>query len=195
MIMAREIVVHCDVDMRTGARVAGATYTLDLGRGPREIDLCEAHAKELVTPLQLVVDDLGSKPITPTAPQAGRRSGAATATSLDRLVTSDARHGKPPAGERSEPCPFCPLDYTTMTSIVTHCRNKHGFDPKATTADIFGRTCPICGAGGYDMLSTHAQHTHELGSVARLFAAAAAAGDEHGIVAERTALAENVMPS
>jgi hypothetical protein len=188
--MAREIVAWCDVHMKVGERQPARTFTLDIGRGPRELDLCEVHEKELISPLADALEDFGAKPI---APASAVRRAANGPKSVEALASASVRHGKRPTNERAHPCPFCPLDYTTMTSVVTHCRNKHGFASDATTADIFGRICPLCAAGGYDVMSSHAQQTHELGSVAALFAAAKEAGDEFGVVAERTALADNVM--
>ena len=195
--MAREIVTHCDVDMRNDERVPGTTYTLDLGRGPREIDLCDVHAKELLGPLSSALDELGGKPLAPvkaSSKATSKRSAAGATGTLDvDVLLAGARYGKVvPPEQRTHPCPFCPLDYTSATSVIAHARKAHGFASKATTTDVFGRVCPLCGQGGFDILATHALHVHELPSVAALFAAAREAGDPHGIVAERVGLAKAV---
>lgn len=188
--MAREIVAWCDVDMRTDERVPAITYALDLGRGPREIDLCESHAKALLAPLVEVVEALGGKPSKPSKASPPIARQTAGSGSLDELLLSE-RRGRTPAGERDHPCPWCPLNYANATGLLGHIRKAHGFTSDASAADVFGAQCPLCGQA-YGSLGNHASKSHDIPGVAALFAAAREAGDPYGVVAERTALASQV---
>lgn len=203
--MAREIVVNCDLDMTAGERVPASTYTLDLGSGPREVDLCDGHREALLDPLIEVVEQYGSRPLGANGAHkhaAGQpRSRAvlpagsdpnALGTLLDR-ARSGQRRGSAPKGEREHACLFCPLDYASTGALRAHCGKQHGFGADDSIGAIYGRVCPLCGAGGYDVLTQHGARTHEIRSIAGLFAAAAAAGDPHGIVAERRSIATNVV--
>jgi hypothetical protein len=192
--MAREIVLWCDVDMRDDQRVPGSTRTLDLGHGPREIDLCDQHAKQYLEPLADILDELGSRAERPQTlrPRADARKVQGL-SKLDNLLTTQ-RRGKLPDDDddgRGFQCLFCTLDYTNSGSLRVHIRKLHGFTD-AGFPEIFGRACPLCGQSGYGALSVHALNTHNQPNVSALFVAAREAGDPHGIVAERVALAQNV---
>lgn len=195
--MAREIVAWCDIEMANDERVEARTYTIALDGGPREIDLCDEHRKALIDPLRDVLASHGSIVRQDGVAAATRRQSAAVAANTPQALAERAargsRRGTAPAGERSHACLFCPLDYASPTSLISHCASAHGFE--RTSLAVFGRRCPMCGESGWTVLSQHGQHAHDVASVSRLFVAARDAGDPHGVVAERVALASNVIAS
>lgn len=101
----REIVIQpwCDVCPAHTVR-ADESIVLDLGSGPRRIDVCETCFNNLIKPLVPAVEEHG------VAPEAGERS--------QPKRTSAHAHGGADPGH----CPLCDRDVAWLS---THVRSNH----------------------------------------------------------------------
>jgi len=178
--MAQEIVRVCDPCLvENGTRVDAAVVVLDLGAGPRAVDLCEAHQAELVKPLADAVDLWGVKPDpVPGKVKAPRkpRQQAAAAADGSTLVESMKTAGSVYA------CPWCDFEVNARTAFQSHAKRTHGV---SSVMRLIGTTCPVCGEvhsmAGPTNMDRHVKRVHGLASLSWAVRAARAIGDPFGV--------------
>jgi hypothetical protein len=182
--MAQEIVRLCDphlIDHRT--REPGQPYTVDLGNGPRVLDLCVEHHAELLKPLADALDLYGVKPVS--GPIVKRRNKSGPAAALGR-----GESGRAAIPDGVHACPFCTFTVNAISAMYRHMEAHHGFHGLQATMQ---RQCPLCGdrfaKGGTTSLAGHVQTAHAEPSVSRALLAARAAGDPYGVDARVQAAA------
>lgn len=120
--MASRTVLDCD---NCGAHdIAERIGPLDLGSGPRVLDLCIPCQDVVGLPkLQALVDEYGV--VLPS------RDGA-----------------RYPSGSRRQ-CPVCVKDFAGRRAAISHCVARHGMTEvqasHAVPPDGVGAECPVCG--------------------------------------------------
>lgn len=186
--MAKEIVTWCDKHMAREEHVAATTFPLTFGRDSYTIDLCEGCAKELITPLEELVRELG---VTEKSAAPAKPAKASAASE------PPARQGRPSTHPEKllagpHPCPVCSADYTDRTqgALGQHLVTQHGLTPAMTV----GTTCPVCNMG-HELskgLATHSVlHRDQMlggeSGLLGLWFLAQRDGDPHGVVAGRVA--------
>jgi hypothetical protein len=141
--MAKVIVAWCDPCMNNEEHTPGNPFVVSLGvtMKPKEIDLCETHEKELLTPLRELLGEVG-QPV-----------GEGILPGMPATPASDAE---------KKDCPQCPPGRTlTREGLRGHMRKIHGMDRTAANdvvRDTFGgnarvqkpfsEQCPECKAAG-----------------------------------------------
>jgi hypothetical protein len=184
--MAQEIIRLCDpclVDH--GTRADGAPFTVDIGDGPRLLDLCEAHRDELIKPLADALYLYGVKPVggAPTLPRRRHRSPSAAASARGSSGPKAVLDG-------AQVCPFCTYTVDAVSAMYRHMHVQHGF---TRLQRVMGHQCPLCGdkfsPGGKDNLTAHVLAAHGEPSVSRALLAGRAAGDPYGVDARVQAAA------
>ena len=165
--MSREVLVlaWCDLcQSQNGQQREAQTHTAEVDGLRREIDLCTDHAA-MLEGLRAVLEASGRVPEVP-APNRhrGGRKARTGAVSV-RPAPTGQRHGKQPAlaGEaRPYPCPWCSLDYTQSSSLLSHARNVHGLagaGGHGAVARLLGGLCPLCGQT-HTLLDEHCRTEH-----------------------------------
>lgn len=97
--MAKVIVAWCDPHMADDEQVPGKSFQIALdGQKPVEVDLCEQHEKEFLTPLLLLLGEVGQPVVEPTAK-----------VKVKRFT-----------------CPECQKGLSSRDSFGKHLRNQHG---------------------------------------------------------------------
>lgn len=113
--MARQvhIVMTCDVCELASAKKEGQPFVIQLGTlKPREIILCEAHEKKLLTPLAELLPDLPTVDALASVTKGKRASGP-------RL---------PPLSVDPEApitCKVCKKQLKNVATLATHVRSQH----------------------------------------------------------------------
>jgi hypothetical protein len=164
--MATEIVRWCDLHLARDTRVDAHPHALGVDGKEWDLDLCDECYKEHLGPILDVARKSEGQP-----PAGSRKPRAAKQHRVD---------------DRE-----CLLgDYSingTSGALRAHVKVAHG----TTLEGLFGVTCPVCGhhTASLSGLGTHGHHLHQATSVSDLFRQAIAAGDPHGIVAARRAVA------
>lgn len=179
--MAREIVTNvlCDLCLAEDVRAEARSFEVGVDGKPRTIELCESHEVEVLKPMVDVLERFGHR-----LPSTAARPARAAAPALD---PSAPRKGAEPAGGRDLACLACGSLYGTPSGLAGHMVGQHGMPKAATLTFAYGDRCPLCGhRGSARGLGMHTGSVHH-DSVPRAFTEAREAGDEFGVVAERTA--------
>jgi hypothetical protein len=134
-----------------------------------KIGLCVVCDKEQIAAFRELVKQLGIK--VPASEVIKPGGGIVTTTPSNQ---AQVQGKKKPSG-----CLFC--DWRGSVGAYNAHVVRHGF---ATAGESYGGTCPLCGESGWEALGRHAK-AHQIESVFELFQSAIAAGDPHGVVAER----------
>lgn len=192
--MAKEIVTWCDACMAEDQHSPGHTVVIAVDGKPQSVDLCTSHDDQLVKPLRVLMEEFGAPVELPaqSRPKTGAKVSPGTAGNQhERNVLmhqqTGVRKGKPPAGDRSNQCLWCPLTYSGSASsgFGRHLRVVHGFDG---LREAFGGICPVCGEGPYEMMGAHVQRSHkDMGfeSASAPYTWARDNGDPHGVYAAK----------
>lgn len=112
--MPRELITRdwCDPCFSAGEHNEGDTHTITLDRRkPRELILCERHGKELMEPLQALLDDA---PIV-DAPTSTRATATRPTVRAGSAGTHPTQHGTPPPGHVAPPVLNPPADLPAPT--------------------------------------------------------------------------------
>jgi hypothetical protein len=164
-------------------RIVGVDYPVW-----RKLDLCDPCNEQIPRArLRELAAEFG-RPLEQV--QKGKPAAGALAA-IERFQKSGQRNGRKPSGDRAIQCIWCPLPYAG-TGFLKHVRDAHGFKDQT---DAWGRTCPVCGKEGIDMLGTHAGRKHaDIGThTSDLFVWARDNGDPFGVYAERLKAGDNVV--
>lgn len=180
--MATEIVRLCDPHLIDhGTRTPGEAYTIDLGDGPRVVDMCEEHRDELLKPLADALYLYGVKPVGVPAAKQRNRSQPATATAVTRGEPG-RQGGRRAITDGLHACPFCTFTVNAQSAIYRHMDRHHGFHNLQGAMD---HQCPLCGdrfpQSGKANLSMHVKNVHDQPTVTRALRAARDAGDPYGV--------------
>ena len=127
-----QIVAWCDkcyADADVRAQADTHTVKID-GFGPREIELCDLHAKELLEPLRQFIAEHGTVP----------------------------KAAQPAAAAQGEPCPLCGVTLSRY-SIATHVYRVHGGLDADTPQPGQEGPCPECGEE-FEYLAQHRSRAH-----------------------------------
>lgn len=109
--MGQRITTFCDVCADTDENSDGAPHHIQIAPyGMRTIDLCEAHAEQLIAPLRDALETHGRK-VNHEVP------GAPKAVPVPRTRAEPAE-----LESRRKPCPYCE---TKIVSVVSHVQMKH----------------------------------------------------------------------
>lgn len=143
--MAREIavIVHCDQCQTVLDDNRPQIPPIDLGDGPREIDLCDAHYSEVWVPLH----DLYAKAAAPAGPPP---TGVGVRKRGDLGYNGRAR---PPMPEMTCPEDGCDKWIKNRDLMRSHLRNHHNTTIGAVQArlgrglngDPISHRCDVCG--------------------------------------------------
>lgn len=145
--MAKVIVAWCDPHMANDEQVPGTSFVFSINEGkPIEIDLCEQHEKEFISPLMELLEDSGQpvvleqKSVGPGGPKRpcgqcgkeltreGMRKHYMTHHGMERPAAGDAVreifgsvHGRPAVRR----CPECGDEFDTPQGMGAHRRSVH----------------------------------------------------------------------
>jgi hypothetical protein len=174
----RELVIHswCDVCGQDGLRTPAASFTVSVrggteDSGPREVELCDVHAKEYLEALTLLLFTVGRTPNTPAV--AAGRSATRAQVSAPRpamTVTSVSAGG-------GYACPECGHGLKSFSSLQTHVKRLH----RCNVSSYYGDTCPFC-AQAFGRLAQHLNRAHQTPDIVQAFLLAKHEGDKHGVV-------------
>lgn len=128
MVRRVQIDVLCDVCAAGDVDTPGDTQLIQLhGLKPLELELCEAHDKELVKPLRDVLAELGSKPMDRTSAVAVPRQHQGGAHEFSELVQ----------------CLWCDhKPFGSQSGMTGHLRDAHQMPGQVVA--VF-TDCPFCG--------------------------------------------------
>lgn len=153
----------------------GRALTIDLGLGPRELDMCKACESPLAWLDMMELYSTVGRPV-----RAVGRQAKATPKAAPREKAWDAR-----TFPREYPCLFCQESFTDNAPLVTHLHSEHGLD-----FNSLPRRCPLCGitmpvANAKTMIGVqrHCASVHGK-SMPATWRQARDEGDPHGMVAE-----------
>lgn len=176
--MAKEFVVWCDVCLNENdQRNTSQTTVVGLNGKTLGIDLCSEHQASLVAPLAAALTKYGEK--------------------QDDSVSASAGSPYRPAMPRKRgnfPCLLCEDTFSSNYTFVQHLAVVHGSKGPQW---LFGDRCPVDGQTFKPGASLGAHISREHGdkgtSTAEVFMTVRRDGDQHGVVAERTAQAKAVL--
>lgn len=200
----QDIQVHIWCDQHYSSeqtRVGAHSYVLSLpGTQNAELDLCAECAQEMLQPLAALLATAGRPAQVMSRPSAGKGPGKAAGRGPDRAASGGesggpSRMGRPRKDDRVRKpgeigllseheggfgCMFCDMVSASFGGLKQHLSAKHAL----TVRMAFGTTCPLCGEE-HAMLGGHLTSAHMMPTHIHAFDAARAAGDPHGVVAER----------
>ncbi|MEV8373028.1 hypothetical protein AB0P21_09840 [Kribbella sp. NPDC056861] len=167
--------------------------TYALNDRPRLADTCNPCDENMsMAQMRAFLAEFG-RPV-PSEAKAGRvKPNSAQHNAMVAAATGSRKGRKPTEGaHRRHQCLWCVLDYAASSAFTKHLKDLHGFD---SSADAFGRVCPVCAQTDIEMMGGHASRSHaDIASTAsELFVWARENGDPYGIYAERLAQGTNVQ--
>ena len=191
--MAKELVIlaWCDPCQDQDIKTEGQTYTLGIDGKTLTIELCEKHAKPVLTVRDLLLE-YGQKPESPGSAAAlanhhPRGRGPRVSDSQRKLPYKPRQNPDDlPEAERLY-CLLCERYFGHTTGLQGHYERAHGIT--ATLGEIYGTQCFECGetAANFRHLSVHMRTTHDITHAAKVVHSSL---DRFGIIAERRKWAE-----
>lgn len=191
--MAREIVVWCDKCLAQDVRTTAVEHSIGVALGvvqvvaTKTVALCAEHTDSLKE-LADLIEEFGEPiqvelPVQKKSPQSGKMNIPSPEAQLAAYGT---RKGRVPASGRPNQCLWCTLSYGAQASgFAAHLKKAHGF---TGLTEAFGGTCPVCGAGEFEMMMAHVNKSHkDMGftAIAEPFIWARDNGDPHGVYAAK----------
>jgi predicted RNA-binding Zn-ribbon protein involved in translation (DUF1610 family) len=149
-----QIIAWCDACQARGKSTKldlAEHFTVDLGSGPHELDLCKTDRKALIDPLLKLVGDYGVVPASNgrvkakaaakrvrsdefDCPECGdlikgnRRNVISHLSSIHGMSTVEASKVVPTASGEEKPCPFCGYVTGGGTGFRAHIVPMHGIE-------------------------------------------------------------------
>lgn len=190
--MAKEIVVWCDPCLDADQRTPSREVKIGLHGRWRTLDLCEQHEKELLTPLEQMVEahgatvDVPHKAVPRSATtrvkaRGNKETGPQPEATLIQFEQMGTRLGRDPVNGRVWQCLWCPLDYASTSGFSRHLRTAH--DLSEYLSEVFVGLCPVCGKGDVEVMGSHIKKSHDdmgFRSLVDAYVWARDHGDPHG---------------